>query len=42
MTSQASVGVLGGRWTKLLRALTPQGFLMGLSWHNYTMYTKHR
>lgn len=42
MTSQASVGTLGGRWTQLLRAMTPRGFMMGLSWHNYTVYTKHR
>lgn len=41
MTSQASVGTLGGQWTQLLRAATPRGFLMGLSWHIYTVYTKH-
>lgn len=41
ITSKASVGTLGVRWTQLFRAATPRGFLMDLSWHNYTVYTKH-
>lgn len=40
MTSQASVGMLGGQWSQPPTATPPQGFLMSSPWNSYTLYTK--